>query len=90
MRNLLILVLGAAVVWLLIERSRLTDELTAAVTQVDAKEKELTELRAAVPGTRTIVQPGGTRTIIREAPGKSSWLNEHLEKGAKALEPKTR
>ena len=90
MRNLLILILGAAVIWLLIERSRLSDELSAAVTQVDAKEKELAELREAVPGTRTIVQPGGTRTIIRETRGKGSWLNEHLEKGAKALDPKTR
>ena len=90
MRTFLILILGAAVVWLLIERSRLTDELEAAVTQVDAKEKELTELRAALPGTRTIVQPGGTRTIIRNGPGKGSWLDEHLEKGAKALEPKSR
>lgn len=90
MRNLLILILGAAVVWLLIERNRLTDEANAAVAQIAEKDKELAEMRALVPGTRTIIQPGGTRTIIRDNPGKSSWLNEHLEKGAKALDPKAR
>jgi hypothetical protein len=74
-RNLIILVLGAAVVWLLMERSRLADEVAAAKSDIAAVEKraELAEkqLMALNPGGR------GAR--------KESWLDPHIEKGAKAL-----
>ena len=51
MRNLLILILGAAVVWLLIERNRLTNELAASATQ-------LTEVQSRVDQGRSL---GGSR-----------------------------
>lgn len=80
MRNLLILVLGAVVVWLLMERHRLMDELTAAKTEVEASQKKAVEIEQQL--TRS-----GTRTPSVTHGRQGSWLDAHLERGAKALAP---
>jgi hypothetical protein len=89
MRYLLIVALAAAVVWLFIERKRLSDENEALHTQIAEKEKALedvTKVAAAQPGTRTVILPGGTRTVIQSGPAKSSWLDSHIKEGAHALD----
>ena len=85
MRNLLILVLGAAVVWLLIERSRLVQEAEVAKGEVGklqeeakATDEHLTALGVKRPAGKGAA-PGWN------APRRESWLDAHLEKGAKAL-----
>lgn len=71
MKSALTLVLGAIVVWLLIDRNHLQQQLA------DKREAEAEEAaEAARYGS------GGRPN--------SSWLNAHIEKGAKSLEKKRR
>jgi hypothetical protein len=89
MRYLLILGLVAAIVWLFIERNRLTEENGNLQTQLTEKSKALEDLNkvaAAQPGSRTVILPGGTRTVIQSGPAKSSWLDAHIKEGAHALD----
>ena len=80
MRNLLILVLGAAVVWLLIERGRLTEEATVAKAELEKSQKTV-EVYVRQVGVLT-----SSGVPAAAAPGrKESWLDAHLDKGAKAL-----
>lgn len=83
MRNLLILVLGAAVVWLLIERNRLVQEAEVAKGEVGKLQEEVKatdEHLSALGVKRPSGKAGGAWPQKRE-----SWLDAHLEKGAKAL-----
>ena len=87
MKNFLLLVLAGVCVWLLIERHRLTSEVTALVEQVSKYENQG---GVAVAGTAS---GGGQTTGSRPpvsgpsstAPGRS-WLDAHIDKGARALE----
>ena len=63
MRSALTLVLGVTIVWLLIDRARLQEQLIA---------KNQAEEEAAENARKS----------------NSSWLNAHIEKGAKSLEKK--
>ena len=84
MRNLLILLLGAAVIWLFIERNRLTDELAAAKTELETAQKKVEEMESAGGSQRAGGRPGA-------APGKANWLNEHINRSSRALDtPKDR
>lgn len=76
MRNLLILLLAAAVVWLVMERIRLADALAAAKTETETSAKRVEELeRISGIGPRS------------GAPGsRSGWINDHVEKGARSLD----
>ena len=79
MRNLLIVLLAAAVVWLFMERVRLSDELAAAKTKSEELEKYVQSIGgySGSPGA-----PGAPRT--------KNWLNEHIDRGARTLDtPKT-
>ena len=80
MRNLLILVLGAAVVWLLIERSRLTEEAAVAKTELDKTQKTVEVYVRQVGVLTSTGVPAGP-----PASRKESWLDAHVEKGARAL-----
>ena len=80
MRNLLILILGAVIVWLLIERTRLIDEANVAKADLDKAQKTV-EVYVRQVGVLTTPVPGGPLVPAK----KDSWLNAHLEKGAKAL-----
>lgn len=81
MRNLLILVLGAAVVWLLIERGQTTEELTVARKDVDQLRKRATDAEA-----RLALTTGGRVTPGSPQPARTgSWLDAHVERGAKVL-----
>jgi hypothetical protein len=83
-RNLLILVLGAVVVWLMMERNRLIEEATVAKNELSALQKKVEEVERQT-GAKFISRPG---TPIPVAVGhKGSWLDAHIEKGAKALSP---
>ena len=88
-RALFLLILVAAVVWLFIERHQLTGRVATLEAEVATKAKEITELKNREPEVRTIVGPGGTRTIIKEVPKKENWLDQHVERGAKALAPRS-
>ena len=86
MRNLLILVLGAVVVWLLIERNRLVQEAEVAKGEVQKLQD------AAKDTDQQLTALGIKRPSVKGAPigaplRRESWLDAHLEKGAKALNP---
>ena len=86
MRNLLILVLGAVVVWLLIERNRLVQETEVSKAEVEKLQKEAkdTDQQLIALGVK---KPSGKGGAVGVPPRKESWLDAHLEKGAKALNP---
>lgn len=94
MRYLVIVILAAACVWLFIERNRLKEEVAAVQAQLAESQKEVGELTQQVATftgvSRTIILPGGTRTIIQPqtTQQKSNWLDSHIEKGANALDSK--
>jgi hypothetical protein len=89
------LVLGAIVVWLLIERGRLTEEAKAAQAKLEENGKELEQLRVRAQANRTVQPPG---TMLRpgsllppegtQGAAKGNWLDDRIDKGSKALDPK--
>ena len=93
MRTLLILVFAVAAVWLFTERLRLTDQVTSLEEQLKKKQEEVDDYAkqaqaasARPSGTFFNGQPGTVKQPI--VPQKPGWINEHVEKGARALDPK--
>jgi hypothetical protein len=93
-RTLLILVFAVAAVWLFTERLRLTDQVTSLEEQLKKKQEEVddyakqaqaTSARPSSPFSNN-GQPGTAKQPI--VPQKPGWINEHVEKGARALDPK--
>jgi hypothetical protein len=83
-RNVLILVLGGVIVWLMIERNRLIEEAAVAKNELSALQKKVEEVERQA-GAKFISRPG---TPVPVAAGhKGSWLDKHIEKSAKALTP---
>lgn len=87
MRTFLILVLTGVVVWLLIERQRLTDELAAANTRLVEVEKALANNPAAARsmGAGALGSPGALSAPGTNE-GRGTWLDAHVERGAKVLQ----
>lgn len=93
MRNLLIIILAAVCVWLLVERGQLTQQKTALTEQISDGEKKAAAVEQAM-----MTAPAGQSRLggpARAAAGQpqrsgSNWLDAHIEKGAKALDPKTK
>jgi hypothetical protein len=86
-RNLIILVLAGLCAWLVKERITLKEEVGSLSQQLEKIQKEHTEFQMQVgvapnqrPGT------GAPRIGGRPAPGSSQWIQEHVERGARALE----
>ena len=71
MRNIIIIILVGAVIWLLIERDRLTKEVAAAQTQVSEAQAEVAIVK----------NPRGAGQANRSG----SWLDTHIERGANVL-----
>ena len=95
MRTFLILILGVVVVWLLIERGRLLEEAKAAQAKLEENGRELEQLKTRAQANRTAQPPG---TMLRpgtllpsggtQGPAKGNWLDDRIDRGAKALDPK--
>jgi hypothetical protein len=78
-RNLLILVLGGVIVWLLIDRNRLNEELAAAKSELATAQEQLAPVKPGQHG-----RPNAARGTAGGNRG-GSWLDEHIERGAKIL-----
>jgi hypothetical protein len=87
-RNFLILVLAGVCVWLLIERNDLKTQVTLLGEQVTKLQSEAAANTAPAPNGRP--QAAGQRPPASGAPRRNAptgnWLDEHLDKSAKALE----
>jgi hypothetical protein len=84
-RYLLILLLGVAVVWLLVERNGLMTDVAKLQADVATNEKRAQEAEqklAAITGPR---QPGSP-SVLGGTGTRGTWLDEHIQRGAKALE----
>ena len=89
MRNLLIVILGAVCIWLLIERSQLSEKLSVAETEVGQLQKKLEAVQRPVvtSGGHPVYTPGTSISAPGQSGPKGSWLDEHVERGARALNP---
>jgi hypothetical protein len=91
-RTFLILVFAVASIWLLTERIRLTEQVTALEEQIKKKDADLetyTKQTQQRPGMRpvggTALNPGGAAQPIAPPP-KAGWINDHIDKGARSLD----
>jgi hypothetical protein len=97
-KNFLLIVLAGVCVWLLIERHRLTSEVTALVEQVAKYENQggvaVAGTAAGTPGTAAGTSAGAGQAAGSRPPATGpssnaagrSWLDAHIDKGARALE----
>ena len=94
MRTLLILVFAVASIWLFTERMRLTDQVAALEEQLKKKEADLEDYVKQAQRAAAAARPGGNLSPSGlppiAPPPKAGWINDHVEKGARALDtPKT-
>ena len=91
MRNLLIIILAAVCVWLLVERGNLTQQKTALTEQISDAEKKAAAIEQKTMTTSAgQLRAGGLAPSAGGQPQRrgSSWLDAHIEEGARKLEPK--
>jgi hypothetical protein len=91
-RTLLILVFAVASIWLLTERMRLTEQVTALEEQIKKKDADLEDYTKQQPQRSsmrpiggTALNPGGATQPIAPPP-KAGWINDHIDKGARSLD----
>jgi hypothetical protein len=88
-RNLLIIILLGVCIWLLVERGNRTNEVEAMEKRIADKQIQLGELErgGGSPSQSSANTPASPSRSAQPA-NNGSWLDKHIDQGARALESK--
>ena len=91
MRLMLIVGLVVLCAWLFSERHTLQGQIANVEAKLEASRKETAELNTRLKvALNDLAKPSAPSPVPASTPEKPSWLQEHVERGARSLEPVAR